>query len=941
MASDRWRLISRIYHDALDQPADARDAFVRDACQGDAQLEHEVRSLIAQPSSDSLLDAALRQASAALLDPAAPRSRARLGRFEVRGLLGAGGMGEVYRAYDATLGREVALKILPATFNRDDERLVRFEREARVLASLSHPHIAAIYGVEEIGDEIDGDASPRALVLELVDGDTLAERLLRGRLSMAEAIDIARQVADGIEAAHEKSIIHRDLKPANIKIRSDGVVKILDFGLAKAEGLAGGPGERRSDSAETAGGVILGTPAYMSPEQARGAIVDKRTDVWAFGCLVFEMLAGRAPFTGETPADTIAAVLDREPDWTLLPPATPNGVHRLLKRCLEKNPKRRLRDIADARLDLEDAPSPPTPASRRQRFSPIAGAAVAAAIAIAALLLVARLRPAGALQSVQFTLEPPRGHTIVGVPMPSPDGRQLVFVARSTSRESALWVRSVGDTAAQRLAGTEEASSPFWSADGQSIGFSVDRVLKRITIAGGPVQRITELNPLTMGATWNRDDVIVFAPSNQAPLHRVSASGGTPEPLTTLNGERRENSHRWPQFLPDGRHFIYTARSDLPQNTAIYVASLDDPGSPIRLLTAQSAAAVVSPGVLLFVRDNTLLAQRIDVNSLTLTGSATAIAGNVAAFGASADGTMLTHVPPAMTRLAWWDRSGIERAVVPAQGRFSQVRLSPDESRAAVVITDPDNGGRDIWVVALADGGITRVTSNPSADWFPAWSPDGSEIIFASQRHEENTFVVAPSTGGGSEREIFRVRTSDFIAPTDWSRDGKLVLFHSYPRADISVLPLATPDAPVPLVASPFTDWIASFSPDGRWIAYVSDESGQPEVYVRAVDRPERFRVSVGGGIQPRWRRDGRELFFIGAADRLFAASVNTQGRSHSEPPSPLFQACPELPGQERSPFMYRYDVGTDGGRTLWTCPEDEARSPTVALHALAAPSVR
>jgi dipeptidyl aminopeptidase/acylaminoacyl peptidase len=344
----------------------------------------------------------------------------------------------------------------------------------------------------------------------------------------------------------------------------------------------------------------------------------------------------------------------------------------------------------------------------------------------------------------------------------------------------------------------------------------------------------------------------------------------------------------------------------------------------------------VSPDVLLFVRDSTLLAQRFDPASFALTGTATAIAGDVAAFAASADGTLLTHVSPTMTHLAWFDRAGAELEVIPARGRFSQVRLSPDGGRAAVMMPDPASGGRDIWAVTLSDGGITRVTSHPAADWFPAWSPDGSEIVFASERHETITFYAAPSTGGGSERQVFKARPADFVAPTDWSHDGRFVLFHSYPRGDISVLPLATPEAPWRLVASPFTDWMASFSPDGRWIAYVSDESGQPEVYVKSVDRPQQYRVSVGGGIQPRWRRDGRELFFIGAADQLFAVSVRTGAGLHADTPQPLFRACPMLPGQETSPFMYRYDVRGDGTRSLWTCPE-RARSPTVAVNALPA----
>jgi Tol biopolymer transport system component len=940
MASERWRLVSQIFHDAAALPADARDAFIRRACEGDARLERDVRSLVGQSSSDSVFEAALQQGSAAVLGAASSRLPRRLGRFEVRALLGVGGMGEVYQAHDPRLGRDVAIKILPMAFTRDAERLLRFDREARVLAALSHPHIAAIYGIEELTGEGEDEGSGRALVLELVDGETLADRLRRGRLPLADGIEVARQVAEGLEAAHDKGVVHRDLKPANIKIRADGVVKILDFGLAKADGVGvridsavGG----RADSAETASGVILGTPAYMSPEQARGDTLDKRADAWAFGCVLFEMLTGHAPFAAATPADTIAAVLGREPDWSLLPTAVPDGVRRLLRRCLQKNPKHRLRDMGDARLDLDEEPSLPGAAPGVRRGGWFAWSALAAGVALTGLLMVPSLRSSRAPGAIQFSLGAPDGYTVIGVPVPSPDGRQLLFVARSTSGDASLWLRSVDSTTARPIAGTGHASDPFWSPDGESVGFAVEGALKRTAIAGGPVQRITDLDPVTLGATWNGDDVILFAPSNQAPLHRVAAAGGTAEPLTALNTERRENSHRWPHFLPDGRHFLFTARSDLPQNTGIYVGSLDNPGAPTRLVAAQSPAVFVSPGFLLFIRDNTLLAQRFDAASLALTGGATAIAGNVAAFAASADGTVLAHVAPATTRLAWFDRAGSELEVIPAQGRFSQVRLSPDGSRAAVMMPDPANGGRDIWVVTLADGGITRVTSHPSADWFPAWSPDGSEIVFASERTDTVTFYAAPSTGGGRERQVFKTRTAEFVGPTDWSLDGRFVLFHSYPRGDVSLLPLAPPLAPRPLVASPFTDWMASFSPDGRWIAYVSDESGQHEVYVRSVDRPQQHRVSVGGGIQPRWRRDGRELFFIGAADSLFAARVSAGATFHSQTPQPLFQPCPALPGQESSPFMYRYDVAGDGARSLWTCPEGSMRSPTVAINALPA----
>jgi Tol biopolymer transport system component len=942
MASDRWRLLSRIYNDAARLSADARDAFIRDACAGDAELEREVRSLIAQPSSETVFSAMMQQGTAAVLDAASMPRPSRLGRFEVRGLLGAGGMGEVYHAHDASLGRDVALKLLPAAFTRDAERLVRFEREARILAALSHPHIAAIYGVEEIADDAAADGRHRALVLELVDGDTLADRLRRTRLPIGETIDIARQIADGLEAAHEKGIVHRDLKPANIKIRADGVVKILDFGLAKAVGqglTSGAASDYRGDVAQTANGVIVGTPAYMSPEQARAGVVDKRADTWAFGCVLFEMFTGQRAFRGDTPADSIAAVLNEEPEWSLLPSATPAGVRRLLRRCLEKNPKRRLRDMGDARLELEDEVTLPSPVPRK-RLGAIVWAALGAA-GVGAVLLIPRGGPGGDIDPVRFTLDAPPGYALVGVPVPSPDGRRLVFTGRSTAGQSSLWVRAVDSTTSQPIAGTDGASDPFWSPDGRFVGFSVDNALKRTAIDGGPVQRITELDPLTFGATWNRDDMIVFTPSNQAPLHRVAAGGGTSEPLTRLNGERRENSHRWPQFLPDGRHFIFTARSELPQNTAIYVASLDNPHSPTRLVTAQSAGVFVAPGYLLFRRDDTLLAQRFDVTSLALTGNATAIAGNVSVFAASNDGALLTFNPVALTRLVWHDRAGREREVIPVRGRFAQVRLSPDESRAAVV--REGDGGRDIWVVALPGGGITRVTSHPASDWFPAWSPDGSEIIFASERNETYAFYISPAAGGGGERQVFTNQRPGLVAPTDWSRDGQFVVFHSYPRPDIGLLPFAasgTPGTPAPLVSSQFTDWLATFSPDGRWIAYVSDESGQEEIYVRGRHDSARYRVSIDGGTQPRWRGDGRELFFIGSGDRLFAARVTAGTTFQSAAPEPLFEACPEVPGQEGSPFMYRYDVSADGTRSLWTCPESETRA-TVAIHALSTLPVR
>jgi Tol biopolymer transport system component len=929
---DRWRRVSRIYHDALAESPSARDELIRRACQGDEELERDVRSLLAQASGDSFLDGLM---PTAISD--APRRLAvpgQLGRFELRALLGAGGMGEVYQAHDPSLGRDVALKIMPAAFTTDADRLARFEREAKVLAALSHPHIGTIYGIESIAPTEGGaESTIRALVLELVDGVTLAERLRRGPMPVDEAVAIARQIASALEAAHDKGVIHRDLKPANIKVRSDGVVKVLDFGLAKADGL----------NSETSVGVILGTPGYMSPEQARGLPVDKRADVWAFGCVLYEMLCGRAPFPGATPSDVLATVLQQEPDWQALPASTPPSIRRLLVRCLEKDLPRRLRDLGDGRLELDDADAP-APAvdhvARARRRTPWLVAAGAAAVAAAALVWP---RSSPSPPPIQFALTAGDGVAITEVPVPSPDGRRLVFQGRSLAGESALWVRTLDSPSTRRLAGTENAQRPFWSPDGAFVGFAADGTLKRASVAGGPVQRIVGLDPTTLGATWNRDNVVVFSPSNKAPLHRVSGAGGRDEPLTVLDAERRENSHRWPHFLPDGRHFLFTARSDLPEQTAIYVASLDDPRSPKRLLSVQSRALYVSSGHLLFVRDNVLLQQPFNPSRLELSGDPVAIAGDVvtdrggayAAIAASADGAVITYNTLTPARLVWRDRSGRDLGTIAVRGDFSQIRLSPDASQALVVMPDPQNGNRDVWVVTLDTGALTRVTSHPGGDWFPVWSPDGSEVVFTSDRDQTQAFYRIRLSGGGGEQTVFTASTPGFIAPTDWSPDGQSLLMHTYPRGDISLLPLSPGATPRAITTSPFTEWVAAFSPDGQRVAYVSDESGVEEIYVRAIPSPERQRVSVDGGIQPRWRRDGSELFYIGAGDRLFAARVVQRPRFALHTPVALFDACSTTRGN--NPFSYRYDVAPDGERSLWICDDTTRQAAIVMINAVTA----
>jgi serine/threonine protein kinase len=865
---------------------------------------------------------------------------ARVGTFEVIEPLGAGGMGEVYRARDARLGRDVALKVLPQHVARDAQRLARFEREARVLAALNHPNIATLYGID------DSTGAP-ALVLEFVPGQTLADRLAAGALSLEEALSIAGQIAAALEGAHERGVIHRDLKPANIALCLDGGVKVLDFGLAKAlEPTQTSDGYSATITANAPPGTVMGTPAYMSPEQARGLPADKRTDIWAFGCVLYEMLTGRRAFGGERASDVVAKIIEREPDLDALPAATPPAVRKLLRRCLEKDPKQRLRDIADARFDLEDEDSTPVlRAAAPGRYRPASAAAImgAALLAIAAAAAWWTRREPGSDSPVLFTMTAPAQHVLDGAPTPSPAGDRLVFVATSSTGESSLWLRPLDSPVARRIAGTEGAIRPFWSPDGRSIGFGARGSLKRVDPDGGPVYVIAPLSIPFTGATWNGDGVIVFAPSNRAPLHRVPAAGGAPEPVTALDAARGENSHRFPHFLPDGRHFLFTARAAVRENTGVYVGSLDSKEVK-RLLSVLSPAVYAPSGHLLFVRDGALLAQRFDAKALELSGDVQAIYGDVAhqtqgaaaAFATSADGRVLAWGVEVPREFTWFDRSGAKLGAVGPSATYEQLRLSPDGKRAAVVRHDDDTGNRDIWVVDLDSGALARLTSDPANDWFPVWSPDGAELLYASDRHDKPSFYRTSAAGAAGDALVFqsdpRLRE---VFPTDWSTDGEHAVFHAFPQTrstggGIWLLPLRGAPRPAELIRGPYTEWIGSLSPDGQWLAFMSDESGVDEVYVQSTSTAQRFRISMDGGSQPRWRRDGRELFFVSADNRLMSTAVDVaDGFAHS-PPRTLFAGC----GARPAPWEYHYDVSADGERSLWLCPVNGgASAATVAIN--------
>jgi len=873
---------------------------------------------------------------------------ARVGVYEIASLLGVGGMGEVYRARDTKLGRDVAIKILPSIVASDPDRLARFEREARLLASLNHPHIAQIYGVEE-------SVGVTALVLELVEGETLATRIARLKGSRStgwkDALDIARQIADALDAAHERGIVHRDLKPANVIITPDGTVKVLDFGLAteRSASLSGERNDALTHSptviGPTAAGVLLGTAPYMSPEQARGKVVDKRTDIWAFGCVLYEMLSGRRTFPGETTTDAVAAILEREPDWSELPPSTPPHVAVLLRRCLEKDPKLRLRDIGDARADLDPgAPVSVEAVPRRARgraVVPVLAAALVAAIAVLAWMVLRRApvrqRP------VQFTFGAPEDVQLdATAPIPSPDGSHLAFVARAASGQRAIWVRDIGATTIRRIPETDDVSAlpPFWSPDSRWIGFFAAGKLKKVSLSGGPALTICAA-PNLLGGTWNADNVIVFGQANRNVLHKVSAAGGTSEPITTLNAERKENSHRWPRFLPDGRHFLFTARSDVIQNNIVYVGSLDS--KDVKPLVAAQSNAAYGAGYLLFAREGTLMAQRFDPTTMSLSGEAVAVASRIrhntpsseASFGVSADGAVLAYQAglKSLSKLTWFDRTGHQIAAVGAENNFTDVRLSPDGKIAAVVVPDSDSGNRDIWLVDLGTGTMTRFTSNPANDWQMIWSPDGRQLAWASDRNGRSSIYVK-SIDGTEETLLLRAAERGAF-PKDWSRDGGLLTINLDSTGGVPAMyamRLTGDRTPFPIgVGSGERENEAMLTRDAKTIAFTSRQSGVDEVYVARFPSGARRRVSTSGGSAPRWKADDRELYYVAPDGWIMAAPIAGPDSMESGVPLRLLRPCGGTPVVAGA---YAYDVTADGSRFLAICasPSSNPSSITVSL---------
>jgi len=852
-------------------------------------------------------------------------------------------MGEVYRATDTNLKRPVAVKVLPNLAAADGERLARFQREAEVLGALNHPNIAQIYGLERF----DGMT---ALVMELVEGETLADRIARGRLPLDEALPIARQILEALETAHEQGIVHRDLKPANIKVRADGTVKVLDFGLAKALELPGAAPLDTSKSPTqmtTRGGLIMGTAAYMSPEQAASRPVDKRSDLWAFGVVLFEMLAGRPPFTGESVAHVVAAVLKEEPDWTLLPPETPLLVRRLLRRCLAKDRKRRLDSAANARLDIDESLAAPAPAAPpdgmpvrpSRRGAGVAWTIAALAVVVAGVLAVPALRylrqPPSPETRLDIAIRPSFQPSSVAI---SPDGRLIVFAAGGEGG-SRLWLRSLASASEEPLEGTEGASYPFWSPDSRSLGFFAAGALKVLDLDTSTARTVAAA-PAGRGGTWTADGAIVFAPNVRGRLMQVPAGGGAPV-ATKIGAEFA--SPRWPQALPEGRRFLFYA-TGADEAAGIYLGSADG-GPSSRLTLAAGAGTYVPPGWLLWVRSGALVGQRVDLDRGTLTGEAVRLADGVVndplfrgAVATSASGLIAFWSGGLSQRqLTWVDRSGGQRGTVgEADTSLLNVALSHDGRRVAASRTV--QGRQDLW---LLDGvRVTRFTGGGTSNSFPVWSPDGARVVYRSYRGGGYLLYEKVADGvGGETPALAPGQTAGGGTPTSWSADGRFVLTMGGVGAEV----MQMADTRTLVVRTAPRERWGAFSPDAKWIAFQSDDTGQTEIFVRPFVAPAgpgaaapvatRWQVSTAGGIHPLWSHDGKELYYVDPAGDMMAAPMIVRGAA-IEPGSPVkLFSTRILGGGIDSELGRQYAVAPDGRFLVNTILNDLASPITLVLN--------
>jgi serine/threonine protein kinase len=928
MTPERWAEIDRAWHAVLSRPEAEREAAVVELCGSDKELRAEVEALLAN----------LAQASAAgfgAIPGVAPGSGSlvgtTLGQYSVHALLGIGGMGEVYQAHDSTLGRDVALKILPDLWHRDADRLARFDREARVLASLNHPNIGAIYGVHNSHDV-------KALVLELVEGETLADRIARQPsrrgLPIEDVTTLAAQIIDALEAAHERGIVHRDLKPGNIKIRPDGRVKVLDFGLARAVSGGSSPALANSPTitAATAGGVLLGTTAYMSPEQARGRSVDKRTDIWAFGCVLYELLTGTSAFGGGSVTEVLANVINGEPDWAVLPSGTPPAMRMCVERCLQRDPRQRFHDVGDVRLLMQGVFERYIVNSETERPSSVsyAGWATAAIVALAAGIGLFRSsnRPPVDLPETRFELVTPPTSDPASLAI-SPDGRSIVF---ASGAGQPLSLRRLDSNDARPLMGTAGGTMPFWSPDGRSIAFFAGGTLKRFDLDGDVVLTLASAPQPRRGA-WSNDGTIIFGAGSVGPLLKVPAGGGNVQQATRLLPG--QTNHRWPQFLPDGRRFFLMSlgASDV---RGVYLGSLDS-GDMRRISDREFAYAFMAPTHLLFARQGAMWAKRLTPDYGSVEGELIPVAPKVVVsrdsigFGslsASGTGSIAYRASPQQTQFVWLDRAGrlLTSVGQPNEDEIFFSALSADGRNAA--LSRVVDGNNDVWFIDTERGVFRRITSDSSGEGAAIFSTDGGRIIYTSDGKEDvDQIYERASDGSGGATLVFE--SAENKNPTDWSRDGRYVVFISQSadtNFDLWALRLFGDGKPFAVARTPFAELSARFSPDGRWVAYSSNESGSTEIYVQRFPNPGgKVQVSVGGGLHPRWRSDGRELFYLAPDRRVMVVAISEQAaaRLESTTPRALFTL----------PTLSRYEPSADGQRFLTTTVVKEASPISVILN--------
>jgi eukaryotic-like serine/threonine-protein kinase len=873
----------------------------------------------------------------------------RLGSYEVTALLGKGGMGEVYRARDTKLNRDVAIKVLPDAVAGDPERLARFDREAQVVASLNHANIAGIYELADAGYS-------RCLVLEYVDGETLAERISRGPIPVLETLEIVKQIAEALEAAHEKGITHRDLKPANIKISSSGKVKVLDFGLAKILDTAAtdinSTNSPTISVVHTAGGVILGTAGYMSPEQARGKAIDKRTDIWAFGCVLFEMLTGRQTFEGETISDSVARILEREPDWQLLPGNTPVRVRELLRRCLQKDARRRAHEIADVRIEIEELISNPSLRAanadtsvisrslfRRQvlALSLVIGVVLAG---VFSLILLIRYRTTNRsepqlsghasilLGSERFGYTSGYAHSALAI---SPDGQRVVYAARPGEIPQ-LFLRPINQFAARPIDGTENGLEPFFSPDGQWLAFFANGKLMKVPVTGGSPIPLCDV-PDPQGGSWGPDNTIVFTPQWHSGLMTVSADGGTPQEFTKVDGDKRRLTHLHPQFLPGSKAVLFTVQLG-------DIASFDDAEIDVQMIGESQSHTLIRGGTfgryvptghLIYARNGTLLAAPFDLKRLQVSGPPvmvledvlTTLNSGVAHVAISENGTLVytpggTFKPDRFPALV--DRTGASRPMTGERGLFVEATVSPDGGAAAFSIVAAND---DLWILNRGEATLNRFTSGDGDERYPVWTADGKRIVYQWRDH-----LFWKDAAGLSEPELL-LSSENHQSPSSVSPDGKFLAFwETNPSTlrDIWLLPLQGDRKPQRFVTSPFDEWAPKFSPDGRWIAYTSNESRRPEIYVQSVVAGDgKHRISNEGGMWPVWSPNGRELFFLNGTN-LMAAKMDPASGTSSQV-TRLFTISNLL----LSPTSPTYDVTPDGKGFLMVLQNE--KSPPVQLN--------